>query len=478
MSQNMLTEILTTLLVFLSSANREIVKSTLGFIKLAIHTLPIELLQPHLPQLVPALLNWSHDHKNHFKLKVRHIFERILRRFPWDAVYSCAGDMEAAKVLVNIRKSKERAKKKKAAKAMEVEEDEVRPDYMTSSTSLIEFCRMKSPRRLQAMPSKMCFTEAKAKRKMTTMSMFPSRLPKQREIERTLPKIYVSKWMTTSHWTFCMERQPNSPVRVGTFRHTDFHLSSDQSSKGRRRAGADASRFGVDEGTGKMVIDEEEEEEIDQEAYEIEGNAYKETLTSVDGFTRGPNGRVKFNKDTKKRRREEEQMEDVEMGDAEQVSAAKSKKAKKQEPRLGHEFKAKVRPFSIAFPIVADILSRRLVAISRRKGSILTRISLCQRLQRVRERSLVLRARDNLRLLCIVHHPLKTSSIHKVLGHEAFQRDHVSRNQVLSTAMMPRRDPSHERLQTLVDVHPTCCPPLLHIAQALQSVSPNLLAEK
>lgn len=122
------TEIFTTLLVFLSSANREIVKSILGFIKLAIHTLPTELIQPHLKELVPALLSWSHDHKNHFKAKVRHIFERMLRRFGWDEVYSYAGEEEAGKVLVNIKKRKERAKRKKANARNEGKEgDDVSP---------------------------------------------------------------------------------------------------------------------------------------------------------------------------------------------------------------------------------------------------------------------------------------------------------------------------------------------------------------
>jgi len=113
-STQMHTEIFTTLLVFLSSANREIVKSILGFVKLAIHTLPADLMRPHLKDLVPALLGWSHDHKNHFKAKVRHIFERMLRRFGWDEIYSCAGEEEAGKVLVNIKKRKERAKRQKA----------------------------------------------------------------------------------------------------------------------------------------------------------------------------------------------------------------------------------------------------------------------------------------------------------------------------------------------------------------------------
>src|ERR1700729_1794612 len=120
----MQTDIFTTLLVFLTSANREIVKSILGFIKLAIHTLSADIIRPHLKQLVPALLGWSHDHKNHFKAKVRHIFERILRRFAWDEVYACAAEEEAGKVLVNIKKRKERAKRKKALAAEDDNDDD------------------------------------------------------------------------------------------------------------------------------------------------------------------------------------------------------------------------------------------------------------------------------------------------------------------------------------------------------------------
>lgn len=118
-------EIFTTLMVFVTSNNREIVKSSLGYIKLAIHTMPVDLLRPHLKQLVPALLSWSHDHKNHFKAKVRHIFERMLRRFGWEDVYSCAPEEDARKVLLNIKKRKERAKRKKAHGAEDGEEDEV-----------------------------------------------------------------------------------------------------------------------------------------------------------------------------------------------------------------------------------------------------------------------------------------------------------------------------------------------------------------
>jgi len=131
-SAKMLNEIIQTLLVFLTSANREIVKSVLGFVKLSIHTFSTELIRPHLNELVSALLRWSHDHKNHFKVKVRHIFERMLRRFSWEEVYTCAGNDEAGKVLLNIKKRKDRAKKKKFAR--EEGEDQVQVCQNASET--------------------------------------------------------------------------------------------------------------------------------------------------------------------------------------------------------------------------------------------------------------------------------------------------------------------------------------------------------
>jgi ribosomal RNA-processing protein 12 len=92
-----------------------------------------------------------------------------------------------------------------------------------------------------------------------------------------------------------------------------------------------------------MIIDDDnasDDETAGQQ--DVAGTAYRETITSVDGFTRGANGRVKFNKNTKKRRREDDELEDVEMADVE-ASANKSKKNKqKTDVKFGQEFKAKV----------------------------------------------------------------------------------------------------------------------------------------
>ena len=44
-----------------------------------------------------------------------HIFERMIRKFGYDDIYRFAGEGDEKKVLVGIRRKKERAKKKKAA---------------------------------------------------------------------------------------------------------------------------------------------------------------------------------------------------------------------------------------------------------------------------------------------------------------------------------------------------------------------------
>ena len=97
--------------------------------------------------------------------------------------------------------------------------------------------------------------------------------------------------------------------------------------------------------SGKLIIDSDDsDDEANAEAAtDVAGTAYREKITSVDGFTQGRNGKIKFNKDTKKRRLEEANMEDVEMADVdESTSKSKKVKKKKSEVKLGHEFKAKV----------------------------------------------------------------------------------------------------------------------------------------
>ncbi|ODA82552.1 hypothetical protein RJ55_01059 [Drechmeria coniospora] len=114
LSEQTLSDLVQTMDLFLTSNNREIVKSCLGFVKVCVISLPVDLMTPRLPTLVPNLIVWSHEHKGHFKAKVKHILERMVRRFGYDLIHSQCPEADK-KLLVNIRKTKERAKKKKDA---------------------------------------------------------------------------------------------------------------------------------------------------------------------------------------------------------------------------------------------------------------------------------------------------------------------------------------------------------------------------
>jgi len=300
----MLNELFSTLLVFLSSANREIVKSTLGFIKLSVHTLPESLIRPQLPQLVPALLRWAHDHKNHFKTKVRHIFERMIRRFGFQDVYSCANGEEAAKVLVNIKKRKDRAKRKKALAAGDVSDEGP----------------AKKPTTGDAFENVLYGSE----------SDLSDSNEEEEEATATTRKRRGGDFSTRLRLD---DDEPLDLLSGAASRITS--IKGSRQSKRRQ----DATHFKTDEGTGKMIIEESDSDDSGVAEPDVAGTAYREAFTSMDGFTRGQGGRIKFNKDTKKRRRENElEDEDVDMAE---VDPTRPTGKKSKEVRLGHKFRAK-----------------------------------------------------------------------------------------------------------------------------------------
>lgn len=162
-------------------------------------------------------------------------------------------------------------------------------------------------------------------------------------------------------------------------------------SKKSRKPGQDAARFKADAETGKMIIDDgdganDETMEVEED---VVGTAYRDSIRSADGFSRGPNGRVRFNKDTKKRRREEleGETEDVEMGD---VTANAGRKSKKHSPeKLGKEFRSKVRASTHAHCVVATVSDRstesRRRCQERRDGPICIRYTAASRQEKVRK---------------------------------------------------------------------------------------------
>ncbi|KAJ2517545.1 pre-rRNA processing protein [Coemansia sp. RSA 1939] len=106
-------ELMDTVLMFVVNNNREIAKSSLGFVKVIAVILPKELLEPHLKEIVPAILKWSHEYKNQLRLKCRHILDRLSRRLGLDVVASAVPE-EHAKLVANMRKRQQRSKRAKS----------------------------------------------------------------------------------------------------------------------------------------------------------------------------------------------------------------------------------------------------------------------------------------------------------------------------------------------------------------------------
>ena len=94
------------------SRAREVVRSALGFARAAAARLPAEELEPLLPAVVPALLLWCEDTKNKFKLKVRVVLERLVRRCGLEAVAAQVPE-EHARLMAHIRKMMGRADRRR-----------------------------------------------------------------------------------------------------------------------------------------------------------------------------------------------------------------------------------------------------------------------------------------------------------------------------------------------------------------------------
>ncbi|KAL5003467.1 NUC173 domain-containing protein [Aspergillus recurvatus] len=116
-------DLVQTVELFLTSNNREIVRSVLGFVKVTVVVLSDDELRPRLNTLVPNLMVWSKEHKGRLKSKVKGILDRLIRRFGAAPLEELVGEADR-KLVVNIRKLRERRKKKKKEGEAGDDEDE------------------------------------------------------------------------------------------------------------------------------------------------------------------------------------------------------------------------------------------------------------------------------------------------------------------------------------------------------------------
>ncbi|BGP19456.1 hypothetical protein JCM10213_006276 [Rhodosporidiobolus nylandii] len=333
-----LADLIETIVVFLTSANREIVKSALGFVKVAVVSLPAHLVTPSLPPLVPAIINWSHEHSNHFKVKIRHLLERMIRKYGYSEVERYVPE-DDKKLVSNIRKRQARSKKKKAA-AMEVDgeegsDGEAAPRPQAAQRSAYDEVLYGSDSDVSAASGDEAGAQAptgarnrKAMQRKTkaknedggayiqegedeVLDLLDDRMMSRISAARPAPASAAPRKPLDSHF-----KKDSS----GRFRFEEERATSDGEGDASMAGGASTGGMG----------------------------AYMEAIRGEDGHTRDARGRVKFNKTQGKRSRGDDFDDNDPENDVPVTEGLKEleikrskKKAKKEVVPIGQEFKAK-----------------------------------------------------------------------------------------------------------------------------------------
>ncbi|XP_046383339.1 RRP12-like protein [Ischnura elegans] len=110
---DLLKNILENVCLLMVTTSREVVNSALSFAKVLVQSYGANDFAQFVPTLVKSLSCMVDDTKRHFRIPVRHLFERLVRRYGYDAVARVVPESDAVthKRLNNIRKMQARKKR-------------------------------------------------------------------------------------------------------------------------------------------------------------------------------------------------------------------------------------------------------------------------------------------------------------------------------------------------------------------------------
>ncbi|XP_062352390.1 RRP12-like protein isoform X2 [Cinclus cinclus] len=116
-------QLLQNICLLLASRTRDVVKAALGFLKVTLLLVDTKLLAKHVQTMLEAVGNLSDDMRRHFRMKLRNLFIKFIRKFGFELVKGLL-PAEYHKVLVNIRKAESRSRKQRALKKAAADMDE------------------------------------------------------------------------------------------------------------------------------------------------------------------------------------------------------------------------------------------------------------------------------------------------------------------------------------------------------------------
>ncbi|GAA5803658.1 NUC173 domain-containing protein [Helicostylum pulchrum] len=307
-------ELLQTINVLAASNNREIVKAAVGYVKVCIVVLDINILQPQLENIVRSLLKCQQQHRSHFKVKIRHMFERLIRRFGYEAVANLMPE-EDRKMIVNIQKRRLRAKRRKGANAHAAESDE--EEVGARDTAKKGAFADAYEEVLYGSESEIDDDDSEDETLKTVKAAVTIQKQKQKKRNNNVSNAFIR------------EDGEDGPLDF-LDRSALGRISSNKPTQRKTKNNSGAFAEGDD---GRLVIAEPKGEQQQEEQAEQGEDYYMQHVTNPDGFTRDKRNRIKFKKG-------KDAVDDaMEVDDGEE--GKKPKKAPQKFERIGKEFRSK-----------------------------------------------------------------------------------------------------------------------------------------
>ncbi|XP_062466432.1 RRP12-like protein [Pezoporus occidentalis] len=116
-------QLLQNICLLLASRTRDVVKAALGFLKVTLLLVDTKLLAKHVQGMLEAVGNLSDDMRRHFRMKLRNLLTKFIRKFGFELVKGLL-PAEFHKVLVNLRKAEARNRKQRALRRAAASTDE------------------------------------------------------------------------------------------------------------------------------------------------------------------------------------------------------------------------------------------------------------------------------------------------------------------------------------------------------------------
>ncbi|KAI8979642.1 NUC173 domain-containing protein [Mycotypha africana] len=325
-------ELLQTINMLAASNNREIVKAAIGYVKVCIVTLDISLLQPQVGEIVRSLIECQHQHRSHFKVKVRHLFERLIRRFGYDAVAEFVPE-EDKKLVVNIQKRRLRAKRKKNAAAAGQEESDVEEEDELSARAAAKKGAFQDAYEEVLYGSDSDIDEDDSDEEGAAEGDKTSNLVKAAAKALNERKTAKTKKLKAATNAFIREDDEEGPLDFLDRSALGRISSSKPAQRKAKKNNKEAFAKGDD---GRLIINEPTTQKGgDEEVAEAEEDYYMQHVTNPDGFVRDKRNRIKFKKG------KDATENAMELDDDEDQSSKKQKRPKKQFEKIGKEFRSK-----------------------------------------------------------------------------------------------------------------------------------------